>query len=285
MDKTPVSLSLAFLRSRPEAAAKTLESLPREDVSKFLSEIPIELASLVLSKLLPRQASKHLATFETEKAAAILAPLEASSIAAILRLTDATNQKLLLEALPKERRSACQTILRYDEDLVGAWANYDCICLHSDLTAQQARESMPPYSNASCQDLLFVVNRDNRFIGEIPTLALLSAPDSRPLKDLARQRTPWLAARTSLETAAESQLWRDRDIMPILNANQHFVGALKHCALREALSHDRVKEDSGATHQLAPTLIEDYAKVLWELGMSLIGEYDSKKQAPSHPPS
>lgn len=284
MDEPQVPLSLAFLRSRPQAAARTLEALPLEQVSPFLNELPAEYASLALGKMLPRIASKHLATFGAEKAAVILSPLEATRIAAILRPVENSIQEGVLKALPSDRRRACKAVLRYDEDSVGAWTVSECATLASDLTAQCARDTLGSAANVSCQDRFFAIDRENRLIGEIQAVELLAAPPSRTIEALASKGIPWLTARTSLQAASESKLWQGRDLMPILDPNQRFTGVLRHSDLREALSRGILKTTTDLSNQLAPTLLEDYAKVLWTLMMSLLGEYTPRTQPRNQSP-
>ncbi|MGK0236781.1 MAG: Mg/Co/Ni transporter MgtE [Candidatus Pelagisphaera sp.] len=278
MSESHISLSLAFLRSRPDAAAKTLEQFSPIDVSTFLSQIPAEYASLAIERMLPIYAARIAERLGSALATPILSRLHAQKIAVILRITDTNFKEEILNGLPKDQNKSCKSLLRYDEGLIGAWMNPQSATICSDSTVKESLNAIRNVSDLPAHGTIFVVDREGHLKGSLATISLLNAQPSLPIISLMNDVPGAIAARTLLQHASEATLWQNSDLLPVLNAKKRFVGTLSHTDLRKAQTHLSRPDHIETGYQLAPTLIEEYLHTLWALATSLIGEYFPKSR-------
>ena len=273
------SLTLSFLRTHPDAAAKTLEQLPFVEVSQFLSQTPVEYAALALEQMLPRAASKVVDLLDIEHATAILSRIDMRKTTYILRLSSVPIRDRILGKLSSNQRKFIKSLLRYDQEFVGAWMNPNPMTAPIDATVQEAINALQQVSNTSTQDKIFAVDRDGSLHGSVTTALLLTLDQKQPIASIAEKDSSWIAARTPIQSAIESVFWKDSDLLPVLDGKQRFIGSLRHADLRKALSLEIISEDESIKSQLAPTLFEDYLHTLWSLATSLIGEYAAKPKS------
>src|SRR5690606_4951933 len=114
-------LALDFLDEHPEAAVRTLEQHDTAKVAEFLQRIPETHAVLVLREALPSFVARLCRNLSPDTAARLMLELPVTRMVAILRHLDHVATDAILRECPQSRRQACNLLLRYGKDRVGAW--------------------------------------------------------------------------------------------------------------------------------------------------------------------
>ncbi|MEX0637961.1 MAG: CBS domain-containing protein [Burkholderiales bacterium] len=227
------TLSHAFMRAHPAAAARVLDALPPAEASALLARVPARLAAPVLTAMLPAAAARSLGALEDERALELLGELRTQPMVAILRHVVEPRRSRLVSGLPTTASVAAQLLLGYVEDAVGAWTNPDVLSLPAESRAADALERMR-HASLDAQHV-FVTGAGGRLEGWVPLPALLRAPPGTSLASILQRPEAVLAARTPLPVAAHHAGWEDASILPVVESGERLVGALTHEALTRAV--------------------------------------------------
>lgn len=274
----PISLTLAFLRTRPDAAAKVLEQSNPTDVSTFLGQIPAESAAPVVARMLPSYAVRIVETLNSEYAASVLLYMETGKMADLIRRSQIGTRNQILEKLPSKAKKQCKALLAYDESQVGAWMNPNPVSASNDTKVGEAIAGLANQTNSTSFETIFVVDRDGLLTGKIPTGSLIAANPDQAISSLIERDTTELPARGNLLSIENSPAWNGRDILPVVDLKKRLIGTLRHSDLRKAMSQQENEKPESTTQHLAPTVFEDYIHTLWTLFTSAIGEYTRRSK-------
>ena len=273
-----ISLTLAFLRARPDAAAKILEQHTSSDVSEFFRKIPSESASLVISRMLPYSAARAIEPLENESATSILSHLDPTKTANLLRHLSSSSREAILAKLPAKIRKPCKTLLAHDEKQVGAWMRPNPIALSIDVTVEEAINTLRTQLPTAEMERVFVIDRDGFLKGSIPLSTLISAQSEQTVATLVNAKPRSVTAQAYITSLDSSPIWNGRDLLPVVDQQKRLVGTLRHSDFRNARSQLTGQKLDHSEPHLAPTLFDVYLNTLWTLVTSVIGEYAPKSK-------
>ncbi len=237
MTQRSVSLALAFLKTRPQAAATVLEQYDIQKVADFLTGIPSSHATPVLRYMLPTFSARVCALLNAEQTAGLLIELDVNLIAAILRCIDKKQQLVILEDLPTKTKLVCNLLLSYPVDTVGAWMTPHVVTVADDSLVKDALQAVRAADSSVHTDHIFVLDLELALKGRINYSSLLRAAPETAIDILVTDPPPALSGRTLITRAAEHDGWKSHDAMPVLNRKRQFIGALRHVELRAALAN------------------------------------------------
>ncbi len=257
-------LTNAFLASHPDDAARVLEQLPAEDAAALFERAPVRLGAPALGAMLPYTAARCVQRLDTAHAAMLLAAISLPATAAVLRHVPEAARTLLLDALPTGASLACQALLGYPEDSVGACVDTEVIAMNPEgrvvdaLEAVRAARIMPIGP-------VYVIDGQRRPLGQIEMPVLLRA-DAQGRLDMLMSAVPaTLPAATPLAGAAAHPVWLNADVVPVVERGGGLVGV----AQRRALHHAQRARGSGEAP--APeSLTEMLATGYWHAVVGLV---------------
>ena len=227
------TLSHAFMRAQPLAAARVLDALPPAEASALLARVPARLAAPVLTAMLPGAAARSLGALADERALELLGELRTQPMVAILRHVVEPRRSQLVAGLPTTASVAAQLLLGYVEDAVGAWTDPDVLALPAQTRTEDALERMRHASLNAHR--VFVTSAGGRLEGWVPLPALLRAAPGTSLASLLQRPEAVLAAQTPLAVAAHHAGWESASTLPVVESGERLVGALTHEALTRAV--------------------------------------------------
>ena len=227
------TLSHAFMRAHPAAAARVLDALPPAEASALLARVPARLAAPVLAAMLPGAAARSLAAVEDERALELLGELRTQPMVAVLRHVAEPRRSRLIAGLPTAASLASQLLLGYVEDSVGAWTDPDVLALPGATRAAEALERVRQIE-ATVQRV-FVTGSGGRLEGWVPLPALLRAPEGATLASIMHRPEAVISAQTPLAGALAHPGWERTSLLPVLEAGERLVGVLTRDALTRAL--------------------------------------------------
>jgi Mg/Co/Ni transporter MgtE len=231
-------LALDFLDEHPDVAVRILEQHDARQVAGFLDSVPEAYSVLVIGRVLPAFAAHLCHVFGVEMSARLLLQQDVGRMVAVLRHLEHAVVEAILHECPTARKQACLLLLQYPVRSVGAWIVPDVAVVSSDFTVTETLNFLKDANEATSMKYVFVVNRDGILEGRITHLALLQGQADQRIEWFMEKDLECIPAQLLVTQAAKLPCWQDEDVMPVIGAQQQFVGALCHASLRRALNQD-----------------------------------------------
>ncbi|MEY3465029.1 MAG: magnesium transporter [Steroidobacteraceae bacterium] len=196
----------------PAEIALLLESLPprqRELVWEFVDK---DIEGDVLVELNENVRNELIEEMETAELVAAAEGMELDDLADIVRDLPEAVTLQVLRSMDQRDRERLRNVLSWPEDSAGGLMNTDTVSVRADVTLEvvlrylRMRGDLPPRT-----DSLFVVDRDDRYLGTIGLTRIITGdPD-----DTVGESLDTDAPRIEPETAAHdvAQLFQDRDLV------------------------------------------------------------------------
>ncbi len=169
------SVRLMINSLHPAEIARLLESLPLRERAVLWEMIDSEDEGDVLVEVAEEVRDGLIEGMQTEELIAATEGMELDDLADLLADLPETVTQQVLQSLDKLDQERLQQVLAYDEDSAGGLMNVDIVTVRPDVTLDvvarylRARGGMPDGT-----DLLFVVDRDNEYVGSLFLSRLLT---------------------------------------------------------------------------------------------------------------
>jgi Mg/Co/Ni transporter MgtE len=160
-----------------------------------------------------------------------------AGVAVLHYLPDARRNALLAQ-LPTGMGMAFRLLLGYPEDTVGAWMDPRVVVLAGDTPVESALRRLRE-AQGEIDAAVFVVGAGQRLLGLVELPDLLRAMPDLPLSRLMRQIRFTLPARASIHGVADHEGWDDFQMLPVLERDERFVGALDRGVMARAVQRNR----------------------------------------------
>jgi magnesium transporter len=197
---------------KPAEIAHLLESLPppqREIVWELVDpaddgDVLVELNEDVRNSLIREM--------DSEQIVAAASGLDLDDLADLLADLPETVNREVLRSLDASDRLRLETVLRYDEDSAGGLMNLDTLSVRGDVTVEvvlrylRMRREIPRGTDA-----VYVVDRDNRYVGSLFITDLLTADPEQRVAEITDTETPAIAAESP--AAEVVTLFEDLDLV------------------------------------------------------------------------
>jgi len=249
-------LTLAYLRERPESAARALEGLPSEDAAGIMLHAPSRIAGPVLAAMTTLYAARCVTELPTDVAAAHCDELPWSDCAGVLRVLEAPARESLLGALPGSKARRLRRSLAYADNTIGAWVEPDAAALPADRSVEDAGRllaGMPDYAESH----LLLTDATQRYSGAVTLGRLLSSAAGTALETLASRDLRPLRDTASLGSALAADDWERSTILPVVNHRGELLGGLTRRTLGHALQ-DMAARDRNEPPPLFAQLLKAY---------------------------
>ena len=196
----------------PAEIAQLLESLPRNRREIVWELTDPELDGDVLIELSDEVRAQLIREMEPEELAAATEGMEVDDLADLISDLPEKVTQQLLRNMDQQDRERLSQVLSWPEDSAGGLMNTDTVSVRSDVSLEvvqrylRMRGELPDRT-----DRLIVVDRNDRFLGTVTLVSLLT---DDPLKSVGASLDPE-APRIAPDMPARevSQLFRDRDLV------------------------------------------------------------------------
>ena len=211
----------------PAEIALLLESVPSRQREVVWSMVDPDLEGDVLVELNESVRQELIEEMETEELVAAAEGLELDDLADLVGDLPETVTMQVLRSMDQRDRERLRKVLSWPEDSAGGLMNTDTVSVRPDVTLEvvlrylRMRGELPPRT-----DSLFVVDRDDRYLG---TIALTRIITGDP-EDIVGESLDTEAARIEPELAAHdvAQLFQERDLVSaaVVSAEGHLIGRI-----------------------------------------------------------
>ena len=207
--------------------AHVLESSPPTERNVLWELLDTESESDVLQRLSEDVRNYILNLMDTADVAALTETWDVDDIPDILQqLPDKVTQEVL-DLMSYQDRQRVEQVLTYDEESAGGLMNTDTITVRADITIDVVLRYLRRHEQIPAMtDCLYVVNRNDLFIGTLPISNILTADPNEPIYKLMDADA--VAIPADMSDAEVANLFERNDWIsaPVVNEDRHLIGRI-----------------------------------------------------------
>ena len=211
----------------PSEVARLLESLPLKERAMLWEVVDHDLEGDVLVEVAEEVRDGLLEGMGTEELIAAIEGMEVDDLADLVADLPETVTKEVLQSLDKQDHERLQQVLAYDEESAGGMMNVDVVTVRPDVTLEVVARYLRLVGEiADGTDSIFVVSRDNTYIGSLFLSQLLTNdPDDMVAKVMSTDLMPIPAHSPSNQVVWE---FENRDLLsaPVVDDDNRVLGRI-----------------------------------------------------------
>ena len=212
---------------RPAEIARLLESLPLQERALLWEMVAADDEGDVLVELSDEVRDGLVEGMQTEELIAATAGMDFDDLADLLADLPEVVTKQVLRSLDKADHDRLQQVLAYDEDSAGGLMNIDIVTVRPDVTLEVVTRYLRAVGDMpDGTDLIFVVNRDNEYVGSLFLSRLIThGPDVLVSSIMSSDVLPIPAHTPSKQVVWE---FENRDLLsaPVVDDDYRVVGRI-----------------------------------------------------------
>ncbi len=224
---TLASVRMMLNGLHPAEIAHVLESLPAYEREMLWELVDEKVGGDVLLHLNDEVRAGLIREMEPSELVAAAEGLETDDLADFLTdLPDVVIHEVL-QSMDEQDRHRLESVLHYPEDTAGGLMNTDTITVRPDVTLDvvlrylRLRGELPEMT-----DNLFVVNREDRYLGKLPLTALLTQPDNLTVSQvMVTDDEPILATMSASDVATQFE-HHDLVSAPVVDERRRLLGRI-----------------------------------------------------------
>ena len=237
---SPESLTLAYVTSHPNEAARVLERMAAPEAAALFARVPARAGAPVLTAMLPSAAARVVGIMEIKDALSMLSAAGTQAAVTVLRQVPDPQRSQLIDGLPTATAIASRLLLGYPDDSVGAWSDPDVVVLSPETSVAEALTRVKS-GDESRVEQVFAVDREQRLVGMIDLHELLRAPESTAIASIMHKPTAVLNAAATVSGAANQRGWQQASVLPVIDSSGRVIGVLRRSSLARALARNRLQ--------------------------------------------
>jgi magnesium transporter len=259
----------------PAEIARLLESMPRQERAVIWEMVESEDEGDVLVEVNEEVRDGLIEGMQTESLLAAVEGMEVDDLADLLAdLPEALTQEVL-KSLDQQDRERLNQVLSYDEDCAGGLMNIDIVTVRPDVTLDVVLRYLRVHGTIpDGTDSIYVVNRNNEYLGSLYLSRLLTLDPATPVAEAMSTEVLPIPA----HTPSDEVVWEfeNRDLLsaPVVDDDYRVVGRITVDdvvdVIREEAEHSLMSaagldEDDD---MFAPALRSARRRAIW-LGINL----------------
>ncbi len=223
--------------------AELLMMLPEEDQPILFRLLPKKMAAEVFSYLDPDAQEDLLLGLKGESIRNILEELDPDDRTALFEELPAEVTSKLLNLLPPDERKEALSLLGYPEDSVGRLMTPDYVKVKSHWTSERAIEHVRNYgTQAETIDILYVVDREGKLIGEVKLSDLVLASPEERIENIMDTHIHALSAYQDQEEAAKVMQLYDRIALPVVDSEGKLIGIVTFDDIMDVVEEETTED-------------------------------------------
>lgn len=207
--------------------AHALESLPPQERKLLWSLVDQSIEGEVLHELNEELQLELLQDIELNNLVEMIGELELDEMADILQTLPDQKLEDFLSRVSRQDRERIEKVLEYPEDTAGGLLNTDVISVKPRHTLEvvfrylRAKKDLPQNT-----DKIFVVSRDDQYLGELPISKMLVSEPNLTVRELMETDKKPISADVS--DAEVARLFEQEDLVSaaVVDENQRLLGRI-----------------------------------------------------------
>jgi len=260
----------------PQEIAHLLESLPVDDREIVWTHVPSDSEGEILVHLNDEARNAIISKMDADQIVAATESLDTDDLADLLPEMPRDIVQEILLSMEQQERERLRSVMSYDEDSAGGLMDLDMVTVRADTTLDvvlrylRRRGSIP-----EATDSLFVVNRDNQFLGLLPLTLLLTNDPEMTVEEVMIHEVVGIPAEMPAREVANLFERRDLITAPVIGDQGQLLGRITIDdvvdVIREEADHSLMSM-AGLNEEedmFAPILSSTRRRSVW-LGINLI---------------
>ena len=220
-------ISLQLQEMRPSEIAHSIESLPPKERRLIWSLLDTSTEGEILAELHDEIQQELMAEIKSDELVEIISDLEIDELVDILQNLPKVKVESVLSKIARRDSERIRTVLEYSEDSAGGLLNTDVISVrprHSLEVVMRYLRSKKELPNNT--DKIFVVSRDDKYLGELPVSKLLVSEPRLTVRELMETEVKPIAADTNDKEVAK--LFEQNDLVsaPVVDEDMKLLGRI-----------------------------------------------------------
>ncbi len=208
--------------------AHCIESSPPEQRQIIWSVIDVSIEGDVLGELGEEIQKDLLSEIDNDELSKLISDLELDEMVDIIQNLPESRMQFLLSSMSAIDRDRIRLVLEYPEDSAGGLLNTDTISVQQDHTLDIVIKYLKSFEKLPKNtDKIFVVSKNNQFIGELMLSSILVADDLKiTVRELMQETVdPIDINQTDREVA---KLFKQQDLVsaPVIDENRQLIGRI-----------------------------------------------------------
>jgi len=271
---TPVRKMLNALL--PGEIAHLLESMPPTERELVWNLVDPSHEGEVLVELVDEVRAGLIQNMDTAELVAATEGLEADDMADLIQDLPSTVTQQILRLMDYQDRQRLDAVLQHDEHTAGGLMNTDTVTVRADVPVDvvlrylRLRGELPTHT-----DSLFVVTRDEKYLGMLPLDILVTNNPERTVAEIVDTNIP--AISVNMPATEVAQLFENRDLISaaVTDEDQNLLGritvddivdVIREEADKNLMGHAGLDEDDDI---FAAVLPSTRRRAIW-LGINLL---------------
>ena len=207
--------------------AHSIESLPPKERQLLWSMIEIEDEGEIIAELNDEIQQELIAEISPDELIKIIEDLELDEIVDILQALPESKTQNILSSMSQRDQKRIKEALVYPEDSAGGLMNTDIISVRPKHSIEvvmrylRAQKKLPKNT-----DQIFVVSRENKYLGALPVSSILVSEPSLNTRELMETATKPLDADLIDKDVARLFEQNDWVSAPVVDKNFHLIGRI-----------------------------------------------------------
>ena len=220
-------ISLQLQEMRPSEIAHSIESLPPKERRLIWSLLDTSTEGEILAELHDEIQQELMAEIKSDELVEIISDLEIDELVDILQNLPKVKVESVLSKIARRDSERIRTVLEYSEDSAGGLLNTDVISVrprHSLEVVMRYLRSKKELPNNT--DKIFVVSRDDKYLGELPVSKLLVSESKLTVRELMETEVKPMAADTNDKEVAKLFEQNDWVSAPVVDEEMKLLGRI-----------------------------------------------------------
>ena len=252
----------------PSEVAHSIESLPPKERKFLWSLIDTQDEGEIIAELHDEIQQELISEISAEELITILGDLELDEIVDILQVLPDRKTENILSAMSMRDRKRIREALEYPEDSAGGLMNTDIISVRPKHNLEvvmrylRAQRELPKNT-----DQIFVVSRENKFLGSLPISTIIVSDPNLNVRELMETETQPLLV--DLNDKDVSRLFEQNDWVsaPVIDKQSNLIGRITIDDVVDVIMEDADQNFLGmagvAEDTFAPPARAARSRILW----------------------
>ena len=211
----------------PPDVAHQLETAPPKFRRILWELVDPEISGEVIHELSDEIKLEFLDEMDSVEVASLTEGLDVDDIVDILQQLPDRVIPEVLQAMSAQDRQRVESVLTYDEDTAGGLMDTEVITVRPDITVDVVLRYLRRFEEIpEITDNLFVVNRDDTFVGNLPLSMLLTSSPTTRVREV--MNTEVSGIHVQLTDSEVAQLFQRHDLVsaPVVDDDNRLLGRI-----------------------------------------------------------
>lgn len=223
-----------FLLQHPAQAADALDGLSKSAAVEVLAAHHADAVATVWRHLSPARIDEVVPELPDKLLKQVLQILDPSLLAVSLLRISSESRDRCLALLPRRVAAEVRRLMDYPPGSAGRVMDSRVPSFRGEITAGATLDQLRQHKPRDLRQL-FIVDSDRKLTGTVDIQDLLISEPQDTLAELARTPSATVSPFDDREEVAERLRDFHLDVLPVVDINDHLIGAIRHDALLKTL--------------------------------------------------